>query len=45
VGALVAASEAKPRHPLALSVEEKAANDQFLPCCSRSKSPMLVLDL
>ena len=25
--------------------EEKAANDQFLPCCSRSKSPMLVLDL
>ena len=25
--------------------DEKAANDQFLPCCSRSKSPMLVLDL
>ena len=25
--------------------EEKAANDCFLPCCSRSKSPMLVLDL
>lgn len=25
--------------------EEKAANDQFLPCCSRSKSPLLVLDL
>ena len=25
--------------------EEKAANDRFLPCCSRSKSPMLVLDL
>ncbi|MGN6651119.1 PDR/VanB family oxidoreductase [Trinickia sp.] len=25
--------------------EEKAANNQFLPCCSRSKSPMLVLDL
>ncbi|MGN6084768.1 PDR/VanB family oxidoreductase [Trinickia sp.] len=25
--------------------DEKAANDRFLPCCSRSKSPMLVLDL
>jgi vanillate O-demethylase ferredoxin subunit len=25
--------------------DEKAANDQFLPCCSRSRSPMLVLDL
>ena len=25
--------------------EEKAANDRFLPCCSRSKSAMLVLDL
>jgi vanillate O-demethylase ferredoxin subunit len=28
-----------------LTDEEKAANDQFLPCCSRSRSPMLVLDL
>jgi vanillate O-demethylase ferredoxin subunit len=28
-----------------LTDEEKATNDQFLPCCSRSKSPMLVLDL
>ncbi len=28
-----------------LTDEEKAANDQFLPCCSRSKSPLLVLDL
>ncbi|WP_206951543.1 PDR/VanB family oxidoreductase [Trinickia acidisoli] len=28
-----------------LTDEEKDANDQFLPCCSRSKSPMLVLDL
>ncbi|TKC92335.1 oxidoreductase [Trinickia terrae] len=28
-----------------LTDEEKAANDQFLPCCSRSKSPVLVLDL
>jgi len=25
--------------------EEQAANDQFTPCCSRSKSAMLVLDL
>jgi len=25
--------------------EEKAANDQFLPCCSRAKSRLLVLDL
>jgi vanillate O-demethylase ferredoxin subunit len=25
--------------------EEQAANDQFLPCCSRAKSPRLVLDL
>ncbi|RJG13622.1 oxidoreductase [Pseudomonas cavernicola] len=28
-----------------LSDDEKALNDQFLPCCSRSKSPLLVLDL
>ena len=28
-----------------LSPPEQAANDQFLPCCSRSKSPILVLDL
>jgi vanillate O-demethylase ferredoxin subunit len=27
------------------SDEEKAANDQFTPCCSRSKSKCLVLDL
>jgi vanillate O-demethylase ferredoxin subunit len=25
--------------------EERAANDQFTPCCSRAKSPLLVLDL
>jgi vanillate O-demethylase ferredoxin subunit len=25
--------------------EEQAANDHFTPCCSRSKSPVLVLDL
>ncbi|MDB5818539.1 MAG: ferredoxin [Rhizobacter sp.] len=28
-----------------LTPAEQAANDQFLPCCSRSKSPMLVLDI
>jgi len=28
-----------------LTPEERAANDQFLPCCSRAKSPRLVLDL
>lgn len=28
-----------------LTDEERAANDQFLPCCSRAKSGMLVLDL
>jgi vanillate O-demethylase ferredoxin subunit len=28
-----------------LTDEEKAAGDQFLPCCSRSKTPLLVLDL
>jgi vanillate O-demethylase ferredoxin subunit len=28
-----------------LTEAEKAANDQFLPCCSRSRSPVLVLDL
>ena len=28
-----------------LSEEERARNDCFTPCCSRSKSPLLVLDL
>jgi vanillate O-demethylase ferredoxin subunit len=28
-----------------LTDEERAANDMFLPCCSRSRSPVLVLDL
>jgi vanillate O-demethylase ferredoxin subunit len=28
-----------------LTPEEQAAGDQFLPCCSRSLSPRLVLDL
>ncbi|WP_338759579.1 PDR/VanB family oxidoreductase [Massilia sp. METH4] len=27
------------------SDEEKACNDQFTPCCSRARSPLLVLDL
>jgi vanillate O-demethylase ferredoxin subunit len=30
---------------LYLSPEEQAANDQFLPCCSRAKSARLVIDL
>ena len=28
-----------------LTPEEQAAHDQFLPCCSRARSPRLVLDL
>jgi vanillate O-demethylase ferredoxin subunit len=28
-----------------LTDDERAANDQFTPCCSRSKSPLLVMDL
>lgn len=28
-----------------LTPDEQAANDQFTPCCSRSKSARLVLDL
>ncbi len=28
-----------------LTDEEKAAHDQFTPCCSRARSPLLVLDL
>lgn len=28
-----------------LTPEEQAANDQFLPCCSRAKTPKLVIDL
>lgn len=35
-----------PEHrDLFLSEEEQALNDQFTPCCSRSKSPLLVLDI
>ncbi|HSI60631.1 MAG TPA: PDR/VanB family oxidoreductase [Ideonella sp.] len=38
--------EGEPDHKdMYLSPEEQAANDQFTPCCSRSKSPLLVLDL
>jgi vanillate monooxygenase ferredoxin subunit len=28
-----------------LTPEERAANDQLTPCCSRSRTPLLVLDL
>ena len=28
-----------------LTPDEQAANDQFMPCCSRSKTPLLVLDI
>lgn len=38
--------EGVPEHKdLYLTPEEQAANDQFTPCCSRSKTPLLVLDL
>lgn len=38
--------EGEPDHrDLYLTPEEQAANDQFLPCCSRARSPRLVLDL
>ncbi len=38
--------EGEPDHrDLYLTDAEREANDQMLPCCSRSKSPMLVLDL
>ncbi len=38
--------EGEPEHRDSyLTPEEQAANDQFTPCCSRSKSPILVLDL
>ncbi|MCS0630171.1 PDR/VanB family oxidoreductase [Telluria mixta] len=36
----------EPDHrDLYLTDEERAANDQFAPCCSRARSPLLVLDL
>lgn len=38
--------EGEPDHrDMYLSPDEQKANDQFLPCCSRAKSPRLVLDL
>ena len=38
--------EGEPDHKdMYLTPEEQAANDQFLPCCSRAKSARLVLDL
>jgi vanillate O-demethylase ferredoxin subunit len=38
--------EGVPDHrDLYLTEEEQAANDQFTPCCSRSKTPRLLLDL
>jgi vanillate O-demethylase ferredoxin subunit len=38
--------EGEPDHrDLVLTSDEHARNDQFLPCCSRSKSAVLVLDL
>lgn len=38
--------EGTPDHrDLYLTPEEQAANDQFTPCCSRSLTPRLVLDL
>jgi len=38
--------EGEPDHrDLYLTPEEQAAGDQFLPCCSRARSPRLVLDL
>lgn len=38
--------EGEPDHrDMFLTTEERARNDQFTPCCSRSKTPRLVLDL
>jgi len=38
--------EGTPDHrDMYLTPEEQDANDQFTPCCSRSKSAILVLDL
>lgn len=38
--------EGVPEHrDLYLSEEEQARNDQFTPCCSRARTPLLVLDL
>lgn len=38
--------EGEPDHwDMYLTPEEQTANNQFLPCCSRSNSALLVLDL
>lgn len=38
--------EGEPEHwDMYLTPEEQEANDQFCPCVSRSRSPVLVLDL
>lgn len=38
--------EGEPDHrDLFMSPQEQARNDQFTPCCSRAKTPLLVLDL
>ncbi|MGK3121722.1 PDR/VanB family oxidoreductase [Pseudomonas corrugata] len=38
--------EGVPEHrDMFLTEAEQASNDQFTPCCSRSKTPLLVLDL
>ncbi len=38
--------EGVPEHrDMFLTEAEQASNDQFTPCCSRSKTPVLVLDL
>ena len=38
--------QGEPDHrDLYFTPEERARNDQFTPCCSRSRSPLLVLDL
>ena len=37
--------DGEPEHrDLFLSDAEKAANDRFLPCCSRARGPRLVVD-
>lgn len=43
---LTRVSQGEPDHrDVVLTDEERAKNDRFTPCCSRAKSPMLVLDL
>lgn len=43
---LTRVTDGEPDHRDAFQTdEERAANDQFTPCCSRARSPRLVLDL